>query len=765
MGFNLNRLKQQYGIGSASQLPYAGAKNPGDTFAYNEDAINAAEEAISEADQLAAYNAQIANYTTDRSAYDAYSDQYNQRLQGTPMYANKQYQTQKEAAPNTVNEMYQKYLGRENENEEVNDGKSYSNDIQTIVDDTVTDAERNAFLRNAETEFANLGIDNTGNQNVMNQMGNYYGNILGAPVSVGNVYGYGGKPDIGGVVINPATGQPWGFGDPNSPFYEGSLPPDTGGVVIDTGTGGVVDTGVVDTGTGTVDSTGSSNNGSSSLDNFMTNHNARVAEDIAAAGGEPGDTSVLGPVFTGGGADNIGNFGAVGDFFGGIGDAVGITNYSGDNDDDDDDDGGSWSESNWNPSNWFNAEGGYIKGYSNGTTEPIDATLDLDALAAEQLKLAEETTAPNAAALQKMLRDNIVTSQDDSVAGLEQKYQDSTKAFQSAMTNLATQESKGPSESEKWFRISAAFGKPTQSGNFFDGLGNVSEALGDIERERREAKSTGTQLLLENSRFSMDILKEQLATGRTLQADERTYNRRLQEMLYNTQVDAELLSKERVYDLLTEQEKRQWEADNKANLPKTVAAKAATDLGYERGSDKYVTYITDYYANQQKIAKLEVETLARQAEQLTKPVLSLLVETDNKIQGQNNAIGLLEQALAVNKLAYTDSYADRLGNFLAGQFDSDDPKYQATEQLMNLLSKGALATLKATFGGNISDGERAANLDLQGTGSKNRESRALIIQQALTTMLDLRTKTQNKLVDIKTGVYSTRTPIEPVGEE
>jgi len=33
------------------------------------------------------------------------------------------------------------------------------------------------------------------------------------------------------------------------------------------------------------------------------------------------------PAFSGGGADGVGNFGAVGDFFGGIGNALGITDY------------------------------------------------------------------------------------------------------------------------------------------------------------------------------------------------------------------------------------------------------------------------------------------------------------------------------------------------------------------------------------------------------------------------------------------------------
>jgi hypothetical protein len=116
MGFNLNKLKKQYGVGSAAKLGYAGARNPGDTFSYDEDAVNAAEEAITEAAQLEAYNAQKANYTADQSAYNDYTAQYDQRLQGVPMYANKQFAGSKRVAPNTVNEMYEKYLGRENEN-------------------------------------------------------------------------------------------------------------------------------------------------------------------------------------------------------------------------------------------------------------------------------------------------------------------------------------------------------------------------------------------------------------------------------------------------------------------------------------------------------------------------------------------------------------------------------------------------------------------------------------------------------------------------
>ena len=48
---------------------------------------------------------------------------------------------------------------------------------------------------------------------------------------------------------------------------------------------------------------------------------------------------------SGGGSDGVGNWGAVGDFFGGIGDSLGITNYSGDNDDSSSNDSSSSSDS------------------------------------------------------------------------------------------------------------------------------------------------------------------------------------------------------------------------------------------------------------------------------------------------------------------------------------------------------------------------------------------------------------------------------------
>ena len=97
MGFNLNRLKKQYGVGSAAKLGYAGARNPG-TFNYDAAKVDADKAVIAEDVQQANYDAQLANYDADKAAYDTYAAQYDQRLQNTPMYAQQTIQSVKKAS-------------------------------------------------------------------------------------------------------------------------------------------------------------------------------------------------------------------------------------------------------------------------------------------------------------------------------------------------------------------------------------------------------------------------------------------------------------------------------------------------------------------------------------------------------------------------------------------------------------------------------------------------------------------------------------------
>ena len=97
MGFELNRLMKQYGVGTAGRVNYSGA-SPVDPGArpVATDKLTGEELATAQAkydDLLSKYNVDKANQPADTAAYDAYSKEYQTRLQNTPMYLQSQFQT------------------------------------------------------------------------------------------------------------------------------------------------------------------------------------------------------------------------------------------------------------------------------------------------------------------------------------------------------------------------------------------------------------------------------------------------------------------------------------------------------------------------------------------------------------------------------------------------------------------------------------------------------------------------------------------------
>jgi len=765
MGFNLNRLKKQYGVGSASKLGYAGARNPG-TFNYDAAKVDADEAVIAEDVQQANYDAQLANYDADKAAYDTYAAQYDQRLQNTPMYANQQFSQSKRPAPNTVNEMYQKYLGRENENNTgiypaaIGYGPSEEELARRLRDDTrqVSDAERNKFLRDAEAEFAQRGINNTGNQNVMNQSGNYYGNVLGAPTTIGNYSGYS----------NPGAGTPPGT-TPGTPGLVPSLP----GTVPGTGPGGgggaegdfefdIDDIVLSPNGQVALPGTGFSGpiqfpGTSTPVAGNTTNSDGTIVD----ANGVPIAQDYPGPTYTGGFTDPI----------------QAIDNFNVDFDFMDDFEPENLNFDMYGPQSM--ARGGAIKGYAAGdlasnpgqqfggfspvdfAEEELDVTLtkdplDMEVMIQEQQAAAGPSRSDSMQEMLTMLKNNQGTSYDEGIASSQDLYNQSASDFQSLIEDMATNQSKGPSESEKWFRIAAALGKPTETGNFFEGLGNVNTVLADVASERREAGTQGDALRLQSAQFGMGLLQEQLESDKTLAAGERQRNERLQEMFLDWERESQTLTDQRAYDLLSLQEQRKYDADLKTKTPQSEAGLIALEMGFEVGTDEYTNQITDWYNREEERKDLEIKTLTMQANMLTNKEIDLKAKTDADILSQGSAINLLEEALTLNENSYTNSLPDTLAKGIASMTDPDSEKYMNTEKLMNVLSKGALMTLKATFGGNISDGERAANLDLQGTSSKSLEARRDIIQQALDTMRELQSETEDKLALISSGSYSRR---------
>ena len=163
MGYNLNRLMRQYGLATPTMAQYTGVMGPD------------VETIDEETGETITTPGTVTFDPAKQAAFDDYQAQYQFRLGNRPMYESSQFRTTPtQTQPQTYEDMFTMYLGRD-----PGDGERAT--ITEIGSGPISDAQRQQFLRQYENEFADLGIRNTGNQLVSDQIGNYYGNILRNP--------------------------------------------------------------------------------------------------------------------------------------------------------------------------------------------------------------------------------------------------------------------------------------------------------------------------------------------------------------------------------------------------------------------------------------------------------------------------------------------------------------------------------------------------------------------------------------------------------
>lgn len=379
----------------------------------------------------------------------------------------------------------------------------------------------------------------------------------------------------------------------------------------------------------------------------------------------------------------------------------------------------------------------------------IDDATDIEVLA--------ENVQPNSRSnryeeLRSML-EQPTSSYDTQITDLTTQLGDQQTSFMSMIENMANNQSTGPSDSEKYFRLAAAFGAPTQSGHFMENLALAGKELGAVKKEQRESSQKGDALRLQGLQYGMDMLKDRLENVQTLSQYEKETFKDYQTMIFEAEEDYFKLQDEREYDLKVLKDEREYDATK----PKSEAAKIAADMGLARGTEDYNLFIQEYYNKQNKIRDLEIQQLERQATTLSNPEITALEKNDLKLQAAEKAIIDLTRGLELNDQAYTGNFYDQKLKFVKGLINSDDPRYRATEELENLLAKAGLTQLKATFGGNISDGERQAILKIQGIESKGVKARKQILENALKAMRSVLQKAEAKRDDIRSGEYTRRT--------
>jgi hypothetical protein len=122
------------------------------------------------------------------------------------------------------------------------------------------------------------------------------------------------------------------------------------------------------------------------------------------------------------------------------------------------------------------------------------------------------------------------------------------------------------------------------------------------------------------------------------------------------------------------------------------------------------------------------------------------------------AMNDLKRAYELNPNTFDASLPDIAQRKLLETAGSKDPKLANTREQINLLEKGALAQLKSTFPGAISDAETRTLKELQGINAKSIEERGRIMKNAFRALKAIDERSKRRLDEIKRGTYRDTTP-------
>jgi hypothetical protein len=305
----------------------------------------------------------------------------------------------------------------------------------------------------------------------------------------------------------------------------------------------------------------------------------------------------------------------------------------------------------------------------------------------------------------------------------------------------------GPSDAEKYFAIAAALGQPTRTGSFGETVGNLGTLLGKYSGAKREAESERESLL---EKLGMQTGTEQLrllssnaaGAGQLMRAAataEAAAAKASQPIFRGT---AEMGGK--VVML--------YEDPRTGKVTPTPVGPAKQDL----------VPVAGVTSGNQPVFRMGNKTVLADGTPVTqfdKPPRKLsateqkqIFDVEEVITSGKGAISAMQQALALNDQAYEGSLSGAR-KMLGQAFASDDPTYVATESLDNLITRGALESLRATFGGNPTEGERRILLELQASSGKPRAVRQEIYQRALQSAQARIDRESKRLLGLRGGEY------------
>lgn len=336
----------------------------------------------------------------------------------------------------------------------------------------------------------------------------------------------------------------------------------------------------------------------------------------------------------------------------------------------------------------------------------------------------------------------------DELKTSRERAQQESDAFATMLSGaMSSPESDSSSKAELYFRLASAFGAPTKTGQFSENLGMVGQEMSEYAKDKRASSRDKLNLALKAQELKMGAAKEDLSTLRSLAAEEMRDKRA---------IGTEMI--------------KEYVASGK---PQSNAGQQARDEGLQMGTPEFAARVQELSQIDidRKVAlmttglenlSLRQQTLNMQEDRmnrLSSAEQNMKLETENTLNQTNQALENIKLAYALNPNTYDSSFLDSAQRKLGEISGSKDTKLLNTIEMENLLEKAALASLKATFPGAISDGERTALLATQGLGAKSVEARSEILRNAYLALQSIAAKAQTRLGEITSGAYRMTDPV------
>ena len=302
-----------------------------------------------------------------------------------------------------------------------------------------------------------------------------------------------------------------------------------------------------------------------------------------------------------------------------------------------------------------------------------------------------------------------------------------------------------PSKAEMWFSLASALAQPTKTGSFGETLGNTAEALGKSAAERREYETKVADTMLQRDQDLAELGSKYDLKGIELGI---AANKAANKPLGNVGVDPN--TGERFYTTgrFAGQNLNSVGAQTPSsgsNLPvgSIVSGRSIgmqNDMKYRIGPKG-----PELLAGQ--------ENVAQNAEAVT--------GAKSDIRSFDLAEGQLKRALELN----SQSFDGPLGEIQRGvsRFVSpNDPKLKASAQLETILGQNVVDSLRSSFGGNPTEGERtyleSLSGRLKGATASEREA---IINEGL-NLLSIKRQRSQGTIESRSPQSSRQTaPIAP----